>query len=154
MVVIQEVLESIENYEFDNIGAVAKVSHGRWIIGDEPILPVQIERLSEAGEYLLYATVFHKTAEPCYTSLMMTMFTEQLAGHSLGSYGICVGALTMTLYQRMTIRTPAAAERLAAMITCHRMLMDCYIGGDFDFEDDPYLPISQHKIAKSILFSH
>ena len=154
MVAIQKVLESIERYEVGEIGDVAKVSQGHWIIGDEPILPVQLEKLSEVGEYLLYATVFHKTAEPSYTPLMTTMFMEHLSGHSLGSYGICVGALTMTLYQRMTIRTPAAAERLAAMIICHRMLMDCYIGGDFDPEDDPHLPVSQHRIAKSMRFCH
>ena len=154
MVAIKKVLKSIENAGFDDIGVVVEAGPGHWVIGDEDILPVQLERLADGESYLLYATVVRKTAEPVYIPFIKTLFMEQLMGHCLGRYGICAGPVTITLYQKITICSPASAERLAATIACHRMLMDCYIEGNIDLDDDAYLPVSQNETAMVIPFCH
>ena len=154
MVAIHKVLEKIENAGFDDMGPVVEADRGRWIIGDDGVFPVQLERLVESDSYLLYSTAIRQTGVPVQTPLLKTMMLENLYGLNLGRYGICAGPVTLTLYQRITISTPSSAEGLAAMITCHRMLMDCYIEGAFDSEDDQHLDLNQLETPMVIPFCH
>lgn len=154
MTLINNVLQSIENTGFDDLGPVEEVEKGHWIIGDDHIFPVQLERLAERETYLLYTTAIRQTGEPVYAPFIQTLFLENLSGHSLGRYGISAWPVTLTLYQWIRISSPASAERLAALITCHRMLMDCYLSSRDNDDDDHYLPVSKDNTAMVILFRH
>ena len=154
MIAIKKVLEKIENAGFDDMGPVVEADRGRWIIGDDAAFPVQLERLVESDSYLLYSTAIRQTGAPVQSPLLKTMMLENLCGLNLGRYGICAGPVTLTLYQRITISTPSSAEGLAAMITCHRMLMDCYIEGAFDAEDDQHLDLNHLETPMVIPFCH
>ena len=60
---------------------------------------------------------------------MITLFIEGLRGHSLGSYGICPGPVTITLYQKINWHPSYCLERLVAEIACHRLLTECFLEG-------------------------
>lgn len=154
MTLINNVLQSIENAGFDDLGPVEEVARGHWIIGEGCIFPVQLERLAESENYLLYTTAIRQTGEPVTAPFIQTVFLENLSGHSLGRYGICAGPVTLTLYQQISINTPASAERLAALITCHRMLMDCYISSGFSQDDEFFQPVTKENEAMVLPFRH
>ena len=113
---------------------------------------MQLERLVESDSYMLYSTAIRQSGMPVQSLLLKTMMLENLYGLNLGRYGICAGPVTLTLYQRITISTPSSAEGLAAMIF-HRMLMDCYIEGAFDTEDDQHLDLNQLETPMVIPFA-
>lgn len=150
----EHLLKSIENTSFDDMGTAVEISHGHWIVGEDDPCPVQLERLADGDTYLIYATMIRRTGEAVCQPFMTTLLMEQLCGHSLGRYGISAGPVTLTLYQRIVITNPASAERLAAMIACHRMLMECYIDGGADMDDDAILPAHDHDNGMFLPFRH
>lgn len=152
---IQKMLQSINEIGFGDLGAVVSAKDGRWIIGDDTLFPLQIERLAAKDHYLLYATAVRATAEPVYVSLMKTMFVENLQGMSLGRYGICFGPVTLTLYQQLVFDRHFSAEKLAAMMACHRMLIECYLEGDSaSLEDVPFSRLLSMMDGTVIPFRH
>lgn len=146
---MQDFLSKLNSSEFGDLGAVVEAGRNRWIIGDDTQFPVQIEQLATKGDYLLYATAIRKMGEPVYISMIKTLFIENLKGMSLGRYGICFGPVTITLYQNLRVDHRFCTEKLAATITCHRMLMECYLEGDASVMDDHQAP--QKLFAKDEL---
>ncbi|MCE2517454.1 MAG: hypothetical protein J4F41_06390 [Alphaproteobacteria bacterium] len=124
-----EVVESLALVDPKCIGPVQKVDDRRWIIGGEDIFPVQIELLEGDHGVLLYGTGIRATGEPVYAPIMITLFIEGLRGHSLGSYGICPGPVTITLYQKIIWDASYGLDRLVAEISCHRLLTECFLEG-------------------------
>lgn len=133
---MQNLLDKLNSSEFGDLGTVVEAGRGRWIIGNDDQFPVQIEQLATEKNYLLYATAIRSTAEPVFVSMMKTLFIENLKGLSLGRYGICFGPVTITLYQHLKVEFETPPEKLAATLTCHRMLMECYLDGDAALDED------------------
>ena len=155
MLTMPEMLKSINETSFGDLGSLVNVKNGHWVIGGDSLFPLQIEMLAEDNRYLLYSSAIRSTAEPIYVSLMKTMFIENLQGMSLGRYGICLGLVTITIYQQIKLDQINTNEKLAAMMTCHRMLMECYLEGDATMvEDLPYSPLLSMMNSTVIPFRH
>ena len=127
---MKNMLKEISQTELGELGSVVTANDGRWIVGDDTLFPLQIEALLGGEKFLLYCTAMRSNGEPVYASLMKTLFVENLTGLSLGRYGISVGPVTLTIYQRFNLNKHFTTEKLAAMLACHRMLMECYLEGD------------------------
>ncbi len=121
------------------VGMVSQLGETRWIIGDDENFPVQIEILVPEKNILLYATGIRSGGQPVLAPMMETLFLERLYGHSLGSYGISVGPVTLTTYQRIALSGQFNMGKLVTSIICHRMLMECYLNADTDISDDGWL---------------
>ena len=102
--------------------------------------PVHIETLAPPKTILLYATGTRDGGKPVLAPMIETFFLERLCGHSLGSYGISVGPVTLTTYQRILMSKTFSMGKLVTSIICHRMLMECYLNADIDMVDDGWPP--------------
>jgi hypothetical protein len=136
MVGLVDVLNELNSVGSDSLGAVNKIDESRWIIGGEDDFPIQIELLEGDGSFLIYGTGIRATSAPVFAPIMVTLFVEGLHGHSLGKYGICPGPVTVTIYQKLTWHPEYTPQRLAAEITCHRMLTECFLEGVLIESDD------------------
>lgn len=135
------------------IGMVSQLSETRWIIGDNQNFLVQIEILVPKKNILLYTTGIRAGGEPVLAPLMETFFLERLCGHSLGSYGISVGPVTLTTYQRITMNKQFNMGKLVTSIICHRMLMECYLNADIDTYDDGW-PLEKPVLSDAPILPH
>ena len=131
-----DLMVRLEDESDPDIGIVDHIDDNRWIIGGQDIFPVQIELLQGETSFLLYGTALRETAEPVFLPLMISMFIEGLNGHSLGSYGICPGPVTLSLYQKITITPQFSLERLKAQIACQRLLIECFLDAGYDCHED------------------
>ena len=98
------------------VGMVSKLGETRWIIGDEQNFPVHIETLAPPKTILLYATGTRDGGKPVLAPMIETFFLERLCGHSLGSYGISVGPVTLTTYQRILMSKTFSMGKLVTSI--------------------------------------
>ncbi len=136
---------STQNTGNNPLGIVNKIDDRHWIIGDHSVFPIQVELLDDDNSFLIYGTGVRATGEPVYTSFMVTLFVEGLFGHSLGRYGICPGAVTITIYQKVIWLEHYTIERMTAEITCHRLLTECFLeGAAADIEIFGGLPQHRH----------
>ena len=131
-----DLMVHLEDERDPDIGLVDHIDDNRWIIGGQDIFPIQIELLQGGTSFLLYGTALRETAEPVFLPLMISMFIEGLNGHSLGNYGICLGPVTLSLYQKITITSHYSLERLKAQIACQRLLMECFLDAGYDRHED------------------
>jgi len=153
MASLGRLLSALAENESHDIGMVSGFGDHRWIIGDEQNFPVQIETLAPDGMILLYATGTRQGGEPVIAPIMETFFLEGLCGHSLGSYGISVGPVTLTTYQRMRLSSTFTLGKLVTSIICHRMLIECYLNADFSPPDDGW-PLEKSVLSDAAIIPH
>lgn len=145
------VLDQMGSVSSAHLGTINKIDDRRWIIGDDDIFPIQIELLEDTSNFLIYGTGMRSTGEPVYTPLMSTLFIEGSNGHSLGRYGISPGMFTITVYQIFTWNEEFTVERIAAEITCHRLLTECFLEGVAADEENYGLSLNNSKTDQPIL---
>jgi len=153
MASLGRLLLALAENDSHDIGMISQLGEARWIIGDDQNFPVHIETLIPKNNFLLYATGTRAGGEPVLAPMIETFFREGLCGHSLGCYGISVGPVTLTTYQRIAISRSFNMGKLVTSIICHRMLIECYLNADLDFSDDGW-PAETAVFSEAAILPH